>query len=126
MCFYRPPKLISGFGQEFSDLLSVIMLQYHRVLIHGDFNIHVCCSSSSSFTSDFIKPLDSFNLTQYVKHPSHYKGQTFDLLLSYSFCVEHVNLVDFAVSDYKAMLFQVPFPNPQRFLIPMNTKAQGA
>ncbi len=37
------------------------------VLILGDSNIHVCCPSSL-FTSDFIKLLDYFNLTQYVKH----------------------------------------------------------
>lgn len=43
------------------------MLHYDSVLILGDFNIHVCCPSSM-FTSDFIKLLDSFNLTQYVKH----------------------------------------------------------
>ncbi len=83
------------------------MLLYDRVLIFSDFNIHVCCSSSS-FTSDFIKLLDSFDLTQYVKQPTHDKGHTLDLVLSYGLCVEDVKLIDFAISDHNAVLFQIP------------------
>ncbi len=51
------------------------------VLIFGDFNICVCCSFSS-FT-DFIKLLESFDLTQYVKQPTHGNGHTLDLMHSY-------------------------------------------
>ena len=101
---YRPFKLISGIIQEFSDLLSVIMLQYDRVLILGGFNVHVCCPSSSSFSSDIMKLLNSFSLTQNVKQPSYDKGHTLDLVLANGFCVDEVNLVDFAVSDHKAVL----------------------
>ncbi len=46
-----------------------------RVLILGDFIFRVCCFSSS-FTSDFIKLLDSLDLTQYVKLPTLDKGHT--------------------------------------------------
>ncbi len=75
------------------------------VLIFGDFNIHVCCSSS--FTSDFIKLLDSFDLTQYVKQPTHDKG-THLTSCSYVLCMEDVKLIDFAISDHNAVLFQIP------------------
>ena len=63
MCFnlQTPPKRISGFIQEFSDLSSVIMLQYDRVLILGDFNMHVCCPSSS----DSMNLLDSFRFSHH-------------------------------------------------------------
>ena len=87
------------------------MLQYDSVLILGDLNIHVCCPSSSSFTS-FIKLLGYFRLTQYVKQPSHDKGHTLDLVLAHGFCVDEVNLVVFAISDHKAVLFQVPLLSP--------------
>lgn len=75
---HRSLRLHSDFIQEFSYLLSVIMLQYDRVPILGDFNIHICRPSSSLFTSDFMKLLDSFSLTQYVKQPSNDKGHTLD------------------------------------------------
>ncbi len=57
----------------------------------GDINIHVCCSYSS-FISELIKLLDSFNLTLYVKQPTHDKGHMLDLVLSYGFCVEDVEI----------------------------------
>lgn len=63
---YRPPKLTSGFIQEFADLSSVTVI---KVLILGDLNIHVCCPAFSPLAPDFIKLLDSFNMTQHVKHP---------------------------------------------------------
>ena len=55
---YRPPKL-PGFIDEFSELLSVIMAQYERVLCIGDYNVHVCCASSSPLASDFINLYES-------------------------------------------------------------------
>lgn len=108
---YRPPKSNSGLIQEFSDFLSVTILKYDRVLILCDISIHVCCPSSS-LASDFIKLLESFSLIQYVNQPSHDKGHTLDLVLSYGFCVDDVNLVDSAVSDHNAVLFQVPLLSP--------------
>uniref|UniRef100_A0A667WJC6 Reverse transcriptase domain-containing protein n=1 Tax=Myripristis murdjan TaxID=586833 RepID=A0A667WJC6_9TELE len=109
---YRPPKLISGFIQDFSELLSVIMLKYDRVLILGDFNIHVCCPSSSPFAVDFIKLLDSFNLTQHVNFPSHSKGHTLDLVISSGLNLGEINQIDFPVSDHNALQFQIPFLFP--------------
>ncbi len=108
---YRPPKFIFGFIQEFSDFLSDIILKHDRVLILGDFNIDMCCPASS-LASEFINLLQSCNLTQSVKQPSHVKGHTLDLVLSCGFSVDNVNIVDFAVSDHNAGLFTVPFLCP--------------
>lgn len=35
------PKFNTTFLQDFADLMSVIILDYGRILIVGDFNIHV-------------------------------------------------------------------------------------
>ena len=88
------------------------MPQFDRVLILGDFNIHVCCPSASSFISDFITLFNSFNLTQSVKQPSHDKGHTLDLVLSHGFCLDDVFLADFVASDHNAVLFKVPHLSP--------------
>lgn len=76
---YRPTKSNSGFIQEFSDLSALIMPSFDRVLILGDFNIHVCCPSGSSFIMDFIHIVHSFNLAQSVEGPTHLKGHTLDM-----------------------------------------------
>ena len=44
--------------------------------------------------------------------PSHDKRHTLDLVLAHGFYVDEVNLVDIAFSDYKAVIFQVPFLSP--------------
>ncbi len=63
------------------------MSRFDRVLILGDFNIHVCCPSSSSFTMDFIDIVKSFNLTQSVEGPTQLKRTH-----SSDFISESVNL----------------------------------
>lgn len=42
---YRPPKTNSNFIQKLSDLLSFMVSHSDKLLILGDFNIHVCCPS---------------------------------------------------------------------------------
>lgn len=78
---YRPPKYNKDFINDFSDFLSGIMSNYDRVLIVGDFNIHVCCPMKP-LVEDFLNVIDSFNLVQFVTDPTHEHGHTLDLVLS--------------------------------------------
>lgn len=52
LCYviYRLPQCSSGFIQDFSDQLSVIMSHYGKGLSVSNFNINVCCTSSSNCT----------------------------------------------------------------------------
>ena len=78
------------------------MLQYERVLILGDFNIHVCCPSSSSFTSDFMKLLDSFSLTQYVKHISRFSEAFMSSSTTLNAGELHILTIDNLVSGFNS------------------------
>ncbi|XP_049891926.1 uncharacterized protein LOC126384729 isoform X1 [Epinephelus moara] len=60
---YRPPHLNKDFIQDFGDFLAETTLRYDRVLIVGDFNIHVCCESKP-LAREFMNLIDSFNLIQ--------------------------------------------------------------
>lgn len=62
---YRPPKYHDKFISEFADFLSSFFLQYERILIVGDFNIHICCNDKP-LVKDFLNIIESFNLTQFV------------------------------------------------------------
>ena len=41
LVIYRPPKNSPNFLPEFSTLLSTVLTNYDRIIILGDFNIHV-------------------------------------------------------------------------------------
>lgn len=73
--------------------------------------MHVCCPFLP-FSADFINLLDCFSLNQHVKKPTHGKGHILDLVLTSGLCVGNVNMADFALSDHKAVLFEVPLVSP--------------
>lgn len=85
---YRPPKYNMNFIQDFAEFVRGIQLNYVRFLIIGDFNIHVLCDfnihcESKPLVKDCLSLIDSFNLTQSVTGPTHEKGHTLDLVMSY-------------------------------------------
>lgn len=66
---------------DFADFLAEYMPKYDRVLIVGDFNIHVCCPDMPMVKA-FLNLIDSFNLVQCVTGPTHERGHT-HLILFY-------------------------------------------
>ena len=77
-------------------------------MILGDFNIHVCCPSDSSFSKDFLDIVHSFNLIQSVEGPTHLKGHTSDTVLSYGLIFDSLEVCDASLrlSDHKAIVFK--------------------
>lgn len=61
-CYYKEDLCLT---------FSTIMSKYDRVIILGDFNIHIFCPNMSSFTIDFINLVEYFSLTQFVKGPTY-------------------------------------------------------
>ena len=105
---YRPPKYNKDFLSDFSGLLTDIMPNYDRVLIVGDFNIHVCCPDKP-LVKDFLSLIDSFNLVQCVSGPTHEHGHTLDLVLSHGLTVCNLEICDNVFSDHMPILFDVGF-----------------
>ena len=92
---YRPPGLSTSlFLEEFSKLLEHITadLRHKRLLIVGDFNIHVE-NSNDATARKFLDFLDSFDLVQHVGEKTHANGHTLDLVIS--------NAMDHFVNDVK-------------------------
>ncbi len=108
---YRPPSQSKAFLSEFSELLTVVMPRYDRLLILGDFNIHVCCPTNSLAT-DFLHLIDSFNLVQSVTFPTHVKKHILVLVLSSGLSLSNLASYDICVSDHKAILFETGLPVP--------------
>ena len=75
---YRPPSLSTSLLlEEFSKLLENIIadLRHKRLLIVGDFNIHVD-NSNDATARQFLDLLDSLDLVQHVSEKTHANGHT--------------------------------------------------
>ena len=103
---YRPPKCNKDFLTEFSVFLSEILPNYDRILIVGDFNIHVCCPDKNLLARDFLNTIDSFDLVQAVGGPTHERGHTLDLVLSHGLPICDLEICDAFFSDHMPVLFE--------------------
>ncbi len=77
---YRPPGHHTDFIKEFADFLSELVLAADKVLIVGDFNIHVD-NEKDALGSAFIDILNSIGVRQHVSGPTHSRNHTLDLIL---------------------------------------------
>lgn len=96
---YRPPDCIASnlFFEEFTNLLEEITPCPHKLLISGDFNIHID-DSSNGMAQQFIDLLSLVNLAQHV----------LDLIITRNnseiFDVNNVTTLDqFCASDHKTV-----------------------
>lgn len=81
---YGPPVLsFSQFMTVFPHLLELLLPTPSKLLIIGDFNIHVD-SKLDSAVQRFVSLLESCDLLQHVSGPTHNSGHTLDLVVSCS------------------------------------------
>lgn len=110
---YRPPKVNNDFLGKFLDFLSYVVSSTDKLLILGDFNIHLCCPMKP-FVRDFVQLLDSFNLTQHISGPTHKLGHTLNLVLSLGHDIRNISVSDAGLSDRWPVLFDsvISCPSP--------------
>lgn len=108
---YRPPKANQNFISEISEFLAEFLPKFDKILICGDFNIHVCCSANQ-LGNDFRDLLDSFDLTQLVAGPTHNLGHTLDLIITYGLSVSVKEISVTPLSDHLPILFDLRVPSP--------------
>lgn len=107
---YRPPKHNTSFLNELSDLLTFLRSNHDRILLSGEFNIHVD-SQSCSLSRELLSLLDCLGFTQHVNAPSHNRGHILDLVITTSLSVNLLAL-DLTISDHLAVLFNLDLPVP--------------
>ncbi len=81
------------------------MLAADKVLIVGDFNIHVD-NENDALGSAFLDILNSIGIRQHVSGPTHCQNQTLDLILSHGIDVNGVEVLQQSddISDHYLVL----------------------
>ncbi len=102
---YRPPGHHTDFIKEFADFLSELVLAADKVLITGDFNIHVD-NEKDALGSAFIDILNSIGVRQHVSGPTHCRNHTLDLILSHGIYVNGIEILQQSgdISDHYLVL----------------------
>ncbi|KAI2651126.1 hypothetical protein H4Q32_019149 [Labeo rohita] len=108
---FRPPKFNKDFIEQFSAFLADTVSRCDRLLILGDFNIHLCCPSKP-LVNEFLFLIESLNLSQFVSAPTHNLGHTLDLVLSLGVPITNLSVIDAAFSDYLPIVFEFDYDSP--------------
>ena len=79
---YKPPaSSVPGFLDEFEDLVSSLVTTTGRLLILGDFNLHLDDPTSPGVTR-LNNILQSTGLVQHMTQPTHKSNHTLDIVIS--------------------------------------------
>ncbi len=78
----------------------------HKILLLGDFNIHVCCASKT-LSIEFLNLIESFDIVQWVSGPTHSQGHTLDLILTHGLSVLDITISNATFSDHIPVSFSV-------------------
>ncbi len=107
---YWPPGHHTDFIKEFVDFLSELVLAADKVLIVGDFNIHVD-NEKDTLGSAFIDILNSIGVRQHMSGPTHCRNHTLDLILSHGIDVNGVEILQQSndISDHYLVLCRVGY-----------------
>ncbi len=105
---YRPPSSqISMFLDDFETFINELTLFTGRLIIVGDFNIHIE-NTLSSDTMRFLELLNIAGFTQLVKDPTHIKNHMLDLVIVREDDTHHwsvPSVLSSLISDHHSVLF---------------------
>ena len=114
---YRPPGVGDNFIADFSDLLATLCPTFSKLVVIGDFNIHVD-APKSALDNEFMHLLDCLPITQHVHGPTHKFGHTLDLVItSDDVSVANTHIIEPGISDHSLVITEALLTLP-----PSNTK----
>ncbi|XDV21765.1 hypothetical protein PO909_026786 [Leuciscus waleckii] len=106
---YRPPGSKSAefkdFILDFDLLLDMASSDYNRIIVAGDFNIHV--EKTRTLRTSLFDKSYIIDFEQHVEDPTHESGGILDLVLSKNVKVSDVRVRDDEISDHKTIYFRV-------------------
>jgi len=124
---YRPPNTsLALFLEEFSTLLESVAVSPGKLILLGDFNIHVD-NSEDTYAKQFLDIVKSFDLVQHVTEPTHKRGHILDLVITRSSDkFANIFIDEPEISDHNSVAFvldQSKPPLPSKVITYRKTKA---
>ena len=120
ICLYRSgtgvKSSISDFCEDFNDYLDYLNQCYGKLLIVGDFNIHVE-NEKNPDTTKFLSILNQHKLQQHIHVPTHICEGTLDLVLTRDIINERLDINELQIiktnttSDHYLVKFMCKFPH---------------
>ena len=114
---YRPKSGINKFSAmkfflpDFSTLLESVLGKPGRLLICGDFNIHMNVSNDADRVQ-FDSLLSSLGLVQLVQGSTHKRGYCLDLVSESDSLVSNVKICDSMGSDHNCIMYEAHVKRP--------------
>lgn len=105
---YQPPHFSANFKDEFVERMSVISPEFDKIILTGEFNLHVDNPNDNS-AAEFYALLDSFDLFQHVNEPTHCQGHTLDLVIIKGVSLSITAVKAWAISDHFCVFFDFIF-----------------
>ena len=116
---YRPPPSQTNqltnavFKEEYPKLLESVILKHNKLLLVGDFNIHVD-NPDDNLASFFIDTLSSFGLQQHVNKSTHKKSHILDLVITRgNENIDKLCVIDPDISDHYLVTFNLDVKLPK-------------
>jgi endonuclease/exonuclease/phosphatase (EEP) superfamily protein YafD len=102
---YRPPKYCPTFFTDLSELLSIDLENYDKIIVLGDFNMYVYKETTSKAIA-FMDLLSSMDFIKHVTGSTHNHGHTLDLVFTNGLSIDISSIVNVTVSDHDCVFFQ--------------------
>ncbi|XP_064411792.1 uncharacterized protein LOC135355666 [Latimeria chalumnae] len=116
LLIYRPPRWNAEFLNEFSELISWLVLESSNLIVLGDFNTRFG-DSSDSLAVELFHLMQALGFSQSVSSATHECGHMLDLVFSKGVVISDCSLNPIAWSDHHLVYFNFgAAPPSQRIL----------
>ena len=99
------------FFRELNELIAYYHLYKNELVICGDFNIHVN-KPHDKHSKKLSNILDTFNLIQHIKQPTHKRGNTLDLVITRKQSLVKRFVIGEQLSDHNNIIMQLDLRRP--------------
>ncbi|XP_064414564.1 uncharacterized protein LOC135357111 [Latimeria chalumnae] len=116
LLIYRPPQWNAEFLNEFSELISWLVLESSNLIVLGDFNTRFN-DSSDILASELFRLMQTFGFSQSVCSATHESGHMLDLVFSKGISISDCSVNPIAWPDHYLVHFDFGVaPPPQNIL----------